>query len=106
MRIGRYLRGLIKMTSTSNIQIKKHCSDMSSRESGKKAFEMLKQQLALSDEIIIDFKDALMTPSFVDECIGGLANMLGKEGFKKRVHFMHVTPETKSLLMHVIAHRI
>jgi len=67
----------------------------------KEALELLISHEALE----LDFCLALVTPSFVDEFIGGLLDELGEEQFRTRLTITNPTPQTIPLIRHVLHHR-
>ncbi|MFZ7319702.1 STAS-like domain-containing protein [Comamonas jiangduensis] len=78
---------------------------MATRPNGQSFLEDVLAALASYDSIIIDFDNRAPTPSFADQCIGGLASQLGLETFKQRVKLKNVSDSSRSLVKHVILSR-
>lgn len=92
-------------TSTSKLHMMNEFHSMSSREIGNLALDRILQELQSSDVLELDFGGRLLTPSFADQCLGGLAARLGLDEFKRRVKIKNATAESASLIKHVVISR-
>lgn len=93
-------------TSISKFMVASIAPDFSSREIGRTAFAHIRDALSSCEVINLDFGDRLLTPSFADECIGGLAAHLGLEEFKRRVKLSNIDEASKPLVRHVVLRRV
>lgn len=78
---------------------------MATRPNGQAFLEDVLTALAKYDAIVLNFDNRAPTPSFADQCIGGLASYLGLEAFKQRVKLTNVADTAKPLVKHVILSR-
>jgi STAS-like domain of unknown function (DUF4325) len=88
------------------IEVAKLFKSCSTRQEGAVARKVLTELLNEHDSLELDFTNANMSVSFADECIGMLAENIGKEAFKKRLSFKNASPPMKALLLHVVARRL
>ena len=79
--------------------------DMATRPNGDRFLTDVLTALRSSDVVSITFGPKEPTPSFVDQCFGGLIATLGFEDFRRRVKLKNVSPSTRPLLLHVLARR-
>jgi len=91
-------------TSTFKICISKQFK-LATRPNGVEARTVLSGLLQKHDVLELDFQDASPTPSFADECLGGLCRQLGLSAFKERVRLTNVSDEIKPLIRHVVLTR-
>lgn len=78
---------------------------MATRPNGQSFLEDVLEALSTYDTIVIDFDNRAPTPSFADQCIGGLASQLGLDTFKQRVRLKNISDSAKPLVKHVILSR-
>lgn len=78
---------------------------MATRPNGQSFLEDVLAALDRYDTVVIDFADRAPTPSFADQCLGGLASRLGLNVFKQRVQLKNVSPSARPLVKHVILSR-
>lgn len=93
------------MTTVSKLKLASEFKALTTREGGRLAFEEVCARLEVDGEIELDFEGVSPTPSFADECIGGLAAALGLQNFKERVHVSNVPADAKSLIRQVVLRR-
>jgi len=92
--------------SSSSFRIALDFGSSATRESGARARLQLLQALKEFHSIVLDFKDANPTPSFVDESIGRLAESLGERTFRAQVRIVNVLPDVRPLLQQVLQRRL
>ena len=93
------------MTSTFKFDLGARATKMATRPNGQ---ELLNEVLHALDQhyaVEIDFAFRSPTPSFADQCIGGIVKSRGIEYFKSRVKLSNVADETRPLLKHIITTR-
>lgn len=78
---------------------------LATRPNGVEARTVLSGLLQTHDVLELDFRDASPTPSFADECLGGLCRILGLPAFKQRVRLTNVPEEIKPLIRRVVLTR-
>lgn len=78
---------------------------MATRPNGQELLEKVLQELTKSETIVIDFGNLNPTPSFVDQCIGGIVRIHGLDFFKSHIKLQNVSEETRPLFKHVILTR-
>lgn len=93
------------MTSTSKFSFVERFPALSSREIGNEALALIIVSLGDHDVVELDFGGKPVTPSFADQCIGGLASRLGLDEFKRRVKIRNAAEESVPLIKHVILSR-
>lgn len=92
-------------TLISSFSVASAVRDFATREGGRRALIAIQNELLHEDSIELDFAGGTLTPSFADECIGGLAASLGIDEFKRRIHFANVPDSAKPLIRHVVIKR-
>ena len=92
-------------TSTFEFGLAEYNIAPGARQSGDELAAVVAQALSAHDYIVIDFEQARLTPSFVDQGIGSLVTWLGWEEFKRRIRMTNVTESDKPLVRHVVARR-
>ena len=93
------------MTSIFRFDLGAQRIPMATRPNGQALYEKILEALDQYDLIEIDFANRSPTPSFVDQCIGGVVKSLGVEKFKARVKLRNVSEDARPLLIHVIRSR-
>ena len=93
------------MISISNLFVASFAANFSSREAGRAAFEQILAMMKSSDAIQLDFDNRSLTPSFADECIGGLAAHLGLAEVKRRIKLQNIDDISRPLVRHVVLRR-
>ena len=93
------------MTSIFEFNMGELGTKMATRPNGQAFLDDVLCALARYDEIVINFDHRAPTPSFVDQCLGGLAAHLGLSSFKKRVKLVNVADTAKPLVKHVVLSR-
>ncbi|OXS89580.1 hypothetical protein PAP18089_01630 [Pandoraea apista] len=78
---------------------------LATRPNGVEARNFVLQTLKDYDSIELDFMGAHLSPSFADECVGILCQILGWEAFKTRIRLANVSDDSKSLIRHVVGRR-
>lgn len=89
-------------TSTSRILLAEDFPGMVSRPAGDQALAVVLLALDGSEVVELDFGRADPSPSFADQCVGGLVSRLGLEEFRRRVQLLNVPSHAVPLLRHVI----
>jgi hypothetical protein len=79
---------------------------LATRESGQLARETALKRLESEGSLVLDFTDAHPTPSFADEFIGRLAEVLGASKFRASIRIEGADAEARPLLQQVIARRL
>jgi hypothetical protein len=92
-------------TSTSRLDLQIAFPGMASREMGSVALAKSIDALADAEVLELDFGGASPSPSFADQCIGGLASRLGLDVFRVRVRIKNLAPDASPLLRHVVLRR-
>lgn len=92
-------------TSTFEFNLGTLRTDMATRPNGQAFLDRVLDALANHDQVIIDFAQRAPTPSFADQCIGGLAMQLGLQQFKQRVQLKNVSDSARPLIKHVVLSR-
>lgn len=93
-------------TSTFKIIISETFKQTSTRAEGIEAREKLLQLLKTHDKLALDFAHTQITVSFIDECLGVLAENMGKEKFNQKISLDNISPTLKSLLTHIMTRRL
>ncbi len=78
---------------------------IATRQDGKVLFDDVNAALLRYDLVEIDFALRNVTPSFADECIGGVVKLHGFAYFKSHIKLINVSDDARSLLKHVISRR-
>ena len=78
---------------------------MATRPNGVEALLFITDAPVTHEVLELDFSGANLTPSFADECLGGLCKSLGLSAFKRRVRLINVADEVKPLLRRVVLAR-
>jgi len=78
----------------------------STRAEGIEAREKILQLLKTHDRLELDFANTQITVSFIDECLGVLAENMGKEKFNQKINLTNISPTLKSLLTHIMTRRL
>ena len=78
----------------------------STRAEGIEAREKLLQLLKTHGRLELDFADTQITVSFIDECLGVLAESMGKTIFNQKISLTNISPTLKSLLTHIMTRRL
>jgi hypothetical protein len=94
------------MILTLKINIVNVFKTTATRNEGAAARQHLMNLLQIHNVLELDFLNAELSVSFADECLGMLAQELGKTIFNQRVHFKNTSAQTKALLLHVISRRL
>ncbi|WP_022978865.1 STAS-like domain-containing protein [Ideonella sp. B508-1] len=89
-------------TSILTIDIAEQFPGMSTREMGSVALCQFVNKLTDADILEINFSGIAPSPSFADQCIGGLAEALGLVEFKARVKLKNLPTDVQPLIRHVI----
>lgn len=92
------------MTTSTIFSIDLGNVKMASRTSGQQALERALAALRSHDKIALDFGHRTATPSFVDQCMGGLITHLGA-ALLQRVKLVNVAESERALIRHVLARR-
>jgi hypothetical protein len=87
------------------LRIKETFPSHSSRPNGKGAREAVTELLDKHEFMTLDFEATVMTPSFADELIGGLASRLGFDEFHRRISLVGMNEDTEELVKHVVKRR-
>ena len=93
------------MTTSTIFSIDLGNVKMASRTSGQQALERVLAALQRHDKIALDFGHRPATPSFVDQCMGGLITQLGAGALLQRVKLVNVAESERALIRHVLARR-
>ena len=93
-------------TSTTKLNITKTFPFTSTRAEGIQAREKLLQLLETHPSLTLDFAKTQITVSFADECLGVLAENLGKEMFQQKIILENISPTLESLLTHILTRRM
>ncbi len=93
-------------TSTTKLSISKTFPFTSTRVEGIEAREKLLQLLNSHSSLTLDFAKTHITVSFADECLGVLAERLGKERFQQKIILKNISPTLESLLTHILTRRM
>ncbi len=91
-------------TSTFKICISEHFR-LATRPNGVEALLFISDALVTHEVLELDFSGANPTPSFADECLGGLCKSLGLTAYKRRVKLTNVADEVKPLIRRVVLTR-
>lgn len=92
-------------TSTFEFDLVSLGTKMATRPNGQAFLDDVMSALSAYETVVIDFRGQAPTPSFADQCIGGLAALLGLEPFKQRVKLKNVAESARPLIRHVILSR-
>lgn len=92
------------MTTISKVRLGVGSRALATRQQGRVAF-LEAAELLEEGDVELDFQQQSPTPSFVDECLGGLVEQLGLEGFKARVRLANVPVDARALVKHVVLRR-
>lgn len=93
-------------TSTTTLKITKVFPFTSTRAEGIQARGKLLQLLEVHPSLTLDFAKTQITVSFADECLGVLAEKLGKETFQQKITLKNISPTLESLLTHILTRRL
>ncbi|MFE1574149.1 STAS-like domain-containing protein [Comamonas odontotermitis] len=92
-------------TSTFEFDMGRLGTQMATRPNGQAFLNEVLFALETYHTVVLDFADRVPTPSFADQCVGGLAMHLGLESFKDRVKLKNVAESARPLVRHVIISR-
>lgn len=90
------------MTSISRFLITSIEPEFATRAGGREAFFAIQRLLVNKEAIELDFSNRALTPSFADECIGGLVLSLGISEFKRRVKLVNIQEASRPLVRHLV----
>jgi hypothetical protein len=91
----------------SLIKVSELFDTLSSRVTGAEARQILLEEINQElGKVVIDFNFQNVSPSFADEFIGIVANMLGREVFKSKIGMVNVSNSSKLIIKHVISRRL
>lgn len=93
------------MTLTFELDLKALDAKMATRPNGQWCFELVLDALKNSECVIINFAHKSPTPSFADQCLGGLVSQFGLAEFKRRIKIINVSEQDKPLIKHVVLSR-
>ena len=80
-------------------------TQMATRPNGQAFLDEVLSALESYHTVVLNFSDRAPTPSFADQCVGGLALHFGLDTFKERVKLKNVADSAKPLVKHVILTR-
>ncbi|MCU1010594.1 DUF4325 domain-containing protein [Stenotrophomonas maltophilia] len=89
----------------SNFMVKVVSPSTATRPNGLVARQQIKRELALSDTVVVDLQDVVLTPSFADEFLGLLLVELGESDFRRRIKIVNVGATSRPLLRQVLSQR-
>lgn len=92
------------MTSIK-LEIKTLYPEISSRAEGALLRQLILAHLKEASEVILDFAETSITPSFADEALGLLCNEISLEIFKQKIKMVNLSATNKALILRVIANR-
>lgn len=92
------------MTSTFRVAIPERFK-LATRPNGVEARNFVLHALEEHDFVELDFMGVHLSPSFADECVGILCQVIGWDAFRSRVRLYNVADDSKSLIRHVVARR-
>lgn len=75
------------------------------RPEGQICLDIISPELARNQLVVLNFLGVEPTPSFADQCIGGLVTRLGLDGFKRQIKLTNVSDSAKPLIRYVILSR-
>lgn len=78
----------------------------STRAEGIEARGALLTLLNTHDAVELNFAHTQTTVSFIDECLGVLAEKMGKDNFNQKIILKNISPTLKSLLAHILTRRL
>jgi|GEM_PF-2101864 len=90
----------------SSLRIGQEVSEFSTRPHGISVRHALARTLEAGGEVVLDFADTEVSPSFAEEALGVLAVQVGWEHFRAHVHLRNVPRATQSLIKHVIRQQL
>lgn len=90
----------------ASLRLGQEVGQFSTRPHGIAVRESLARMLEGGDEVVLDFANTDVSPSFAEEAIGVLAAQLGWERFRSCIHLRNVPAATQSLLKHVIRQQL
>lgn len=93
-------------TSIFKLKISDIFKQTSTRAEGIEAREKLIQLLNSHPKLTLDFAHTQITVSFIDECLGVLAENLGKERFAEKIILENISPSLRALLNHIMTRRL
>jgi len=91
---------------SSNEVLVREFRSLATRESGAAAREFVLERLKESAFVVLDFTGAHPSPSFADEFVGRLAEVLGAIRFNASIRVRGANRETRPLLQQVISRRL
>lgn len=78
---------------------------MATRPNGQDFLNQVLDVLRGYDRVVLNFALRSPTPSFADQCIGGLVKELGLAAFKQRISLVNVADGDRPLVKHVVLTR-
>lgn len=92
------------MISTFRVAIPERFK-LATRPNGVEARSYILHALDEHELVELDFMGAHLSPSFADECVGILCQIIGWDAFRSRIRLFNVPDDSKSLIKHVVARR-
>lgn len=92
-------------TSTFEFNLSTLNTQMATRPNGQRFLELVLEALEHNERVIINFAQRSPTPSFADQCLGGLVTKYGLTGFKQRIQMTNVAERDRPLIKHVVLSR-
>lgn len=92
-------------TSTFKFDLGTLGTQMATRPNGQAFLEEAMAALKTHESVVLDFAHRSPTPSFADQCIGGLVRTYGLAGFKQKVRIVNLSDDAKPLVRHIILSR-
>lgn len=92
-------------TSIFRVAVAERFAGMATRSVGDSALAETMRLLSEVDSIELDFGGEDPSPSFADQFVGGLAQSLGFDDFRRRVKLKNVPPAAVPLLRFVISRK-
>lgn len=93
------------MTSTFEFDLSALDTKMATRPNGQWFLERVLDALEHNERVVINFANRSPTPSFADQCLGGLVSKFGLPEFKRRIQMINVSDHDKPLIKHVVLSR-
>ncbi len=93
------------MTSTFEFDLSALNAKMATRPNGQWFLERVLDALATNECVVINFAHRSPTPSFADQCLGGLVYQFGLAEFKRRIQIVNVSEQDRPLIKHVVLNR-
>jgi len=78
---------------------------MATRPNGQAFLDEAIKALENHQVVEIDFNLRSPSPSFADQCIGGLVRTYGLSAFKERIRLINVAADARPLIKHIIMNR-